>query len=96
MLRAVKVICVLVVVCLGVAFALSNSTMVTVNYLAGQVDLSLVVVTIGALIAGFLLALLLCFSRIFMLRAESRRLRKNLRNLEAELKDRRNLPLHDV
>ncbi len=96
MLRAIKVLVVLVVVCLAVAFALSNSRVVTVDYLAGQVDLSLVVVTIGALIVGFLLALLLCSSRILLLRAEARRLRKRMDSLDAQLKDRRNPPLHNV
>lgn len=96
MLRVVKIVFVLVALCLGIAIALSNDKLTTVNYLFGEAQLSLVVVMLGSLLLGFFLALLLCTSRILMLRAKTRRLRRQLRDAEAELKNLRNLPLQDV
>lgn len=95
MLRLIKLVAVFVVLALGIAIAFYNATAVTVNYLFGHIELSLVVVMVGAMLFGFLLALILCASHNLAARREARRLRKRLRDAETELKNLRNLPLRD-
>jgi len=96
MLRLIKFVAVLVVLCLGITIAFFNATPVSVNYLFGHVQLSLVVVMVGALVFGFVLALILCASHLWAVRLEARRLRRRLHDAETELKNLRNLPLRDV
>lgn len=95
MLRLIKTIAVLVALCLGISVALFNATPVSVNYLFGRIEMSLVVVMIGALVFGFVLALVLCASHVWAVRLEARRLRRRLQDAETELKNLRNLPLRD-
>lgn len=95
MLRLIKTIAVLVALSLGISIAFFNATPVSVNYLFGRVELSLVVVMIGALLFGFVLALILCASHVWGVRLETRRLRRRLQDAETELKNLRNLPLRD-
>lgn len=95
MLRLVKLIAVLMALALGITVAFFNAKPVSVNYLFGHIELSLVVVMIGAMIFGFALALVLCASHSWAMKLEARRLRRRLRDAETELKNLRNLPFRD-
>ena len=93
----VFVISVLVfVLCLGAAIGYSNAQPVHLDYLLGSREIPL----IGVIVADFILAvgltLLICGGRILGMKAETRRLKKQLRDAEAELKTLRDIPLKDV
>lgn len=83
----------LVVLCFGAAMSYYNWNSVPFNYLAGQTEVPLIALLIAVFVLGVLLALLLCAGRIVGLRAEQLRLRRQLSNAQAELKNLRNLPL---
>lgn len=76
---------------LGAVIGLANSDEVTFRYLIGEIRLPL----IGLLTVEFVLAVLLTlaatFLRVFGLKSEIRRLRKQLRDSETELRNLRAL-----
>lgn len=78
---------------LGAAFSYYNWTEITVHYLAGEARLPLIAVLLGAFVCGAFVMWLLSFARLFVLGRETRRQQRKIRDLEAELKSLRNLPL---
>src|SRR5688572_14457723 len=78
---------------LGAAISFYNGTAVTFHYLAGQVELPLIALLVGAFFAGVLVMWLLSVARLFGLSRESRRQQRQIRDLEAELRSLRELPL---
>jgi putative membrane protein len=93
MLRLLLVFLLVAVFVAGAALGYFNATPVSFDYLFGQVEVRLVVLVVGAASLGALLALALCAGRLFALSAEIRRLRRRLRDAEAELRNLRNLPI---
>ena len=79
--------------CLGAAISYYNWSAVTFHYLAGQAELPLIALLLGAFLAGVVVMWLLDFARLFVLGRESRRQQRQIAQLEAELKSLRNLPL---
>jgi uncharacterized integral membrane protein len=79
--------------CLGAAVGYFNWTQVTFHYLAGQVELPLIALLLAAFIVGVLVMWLLNLARFFLLSRDHRRQQRQIRDLEAELKNLRNLPL---
>jgi len=94
--RALVVILVVVTAVLGATIGYFNAQPVVFNYLIGEAELPLIALIMGELAVVVILALLVCAGRMFALRGEIGRLRKQLRDAEAELKNLRNLPLKDV
>lgn len=96
MYRAFVIGVLVLVLCLGASIGYFNAQPIHFDYLAGHIELPL----IGLILADFLLAvvltLLICGGRILGLKAETRRLKKQLRDAEAELKNLRDIPLKDV
>jgi len=82
--------------CLGAAVSYYNWSAVTVHYLAGQVQLPLIALLLGAFVVGLLVMWLLNLARLFVLSRDSRRYQRQIREMEAELKSLRNLPLAQV
>jgi lipopolysaccharide assembly protein A len=78
---------------LGAAVSYYNGAVVTFHYLAGQVELPLIALLLGAFFAGILVMWLISVARVFGLSRESRRHQRQIRELEAELKSLRELPL---
>lgn len=95
MIRLLIVAVLLSVLILGIAIGFYNATPVTFDYLAGQLQLPLIALVIGELVVVALLTLLICGARIISLRAEIRRLRRQVKDAQAELQSLRNLPLKD-
>ena len=91
--RLLVILLLLVAFCLGAAVSYYNWTPVTFKYLAGEVELPLIALLLAAFLLGLVVMWLLNFARIFMLGRESRRQQRQIRELEAELKSLRNLPL---
>ena len=78
---------------LGAAISHFNATRVTFNYLAGEIELPLIALLLGAFMLGVAMMWLLDLARLFVLSRDSRRQQRQIAQLEAELKSLRNLPL---
>ena len=91
--RFVTLLLGIVAFCLGAAIGHYNVSAVTFNYLAGQVELPLIALLIAAFLLGVVVMWLLGLARLFVLNRESRRHQRQIRELEAELKSLRELPL---
>lgn len=93
MLRVLAILLLVLVFVGGLTVGYSNAAPVTFNYLFGKTELSLVVLVLIVFAAAVLLTLLVCAGRILRLTADVRRLRRQLRDAETELKNLRNLPI---
>ena len=93
MLRILVVMVLLAVFIAGAALGYFNATPVDFNYLFGIAQVRVVVLIVSTFVVAALLTLLLCAGRILSLSGEARRLRRQLRDAETELKNLRNLPL---
>jgi lipopolysaccharide assembly protein A len=96
MYRAFIIGILVVVLCLGASIGYFNAQPIHFDYLAGQIELPLIGLVLADFFLAVLLTLLICSGRILGLKAEARRLRKQLRDAEAELKNLRDIPLKDV
>jgi uncharacterized membrane protein YciS (DUF1049 family) len=93
MLRLITVIVLVVVFVLGATLGFSNGDTVTFHYLFGSVEVRLAVLVLAVFVVGALLTFLISALRMLGLHREIRRLRRQLRDAETELKNLRNLPL---
>lgn len=95
MIRVLVITILMLVLALGIAIGFFNAQPVTFNYLAGSVQLPLIALVMGEFFLVAVLTALLCWARIFGLKGEIRRVRKQLKDAQAELQSLRNLPLKD-
>ncbi|HUR40583.1 MAG TPA: LapA family protein [Verrucomicrobiae bacterium] len=79
--------------CLGASVSYFNWTTVRFDYLAGQSELPLIALMLVAFMIGMLVMGLIDLARMFVLSREARRHAREIRELEAELRSLRNLPL---
>jgi uncharacterized membrane protein YciS (DUF1049 family) len=93
MLRILLLLLLILVFVGGLAVGYSNAGPVSFNYLFGKTELSLVVLVLTVFAVAVLLTLLVCAGRILRLSADLRRLRRQLREAETELKNLRNIPI---
>ncbi len=91
MLRIVILLLLLFVFVLGASLGYFNSERVSFHYLFGSADVSVAVLVIVSFLSAAILTLLLCGLRMLGLLQDIRRLRKQLRDAETELKNLRNL-----
>lgn len=91
--RLLVVLLLIVSFCLGAAVSFYNWTSVTFHYLAGQAELPLIALLLGAFLGGIVVMWLLTLARMFLQSREVRRQQRQIRELEAELKSLRALPL---
>jgi len=95
MIRVLVIGTILLVLALGVAIGFFNAQPVSFNYLAGTLQLPLIALVMGEFFLVAVLTALLCWARIFGLKGEIRRIRRQLKDAQAELQSLRNLPLKD-
>ncbi|MBV8062754.1 MAG: LapA family protein [Nevskia sp.] len=93
MLRILAALLLLAVFIAGAGLSYFNYGYVSFNYLFGSAQVRLVVLIVLTFLAAALLTLLLCAVRLFSLSGEARRLRRQLRDAETELKNLRNLSI---
>ncbi|MDE2196557.1 MAG: LapA family protein [Gammaproteobacteria bacterium] len=93
MLRWTAIILLLCLFLLALLLAYANGVAITLNYLAGSMQVHLSSALLGAAIIGWLLGLLSSLAVIFRLKRESWRLKRSIRDAEAEIRNLRNLPL---
>ena len=91
--RLLTLLLLLAAFCLGAAISYYNWSAVPFHYLAGQVELPLIALLLGAFLLGVVVMWLLDLARLFVLSRDSRRQQRQIHQLEAELKSLRNLPL---
>jgi len=93
MLRWITLIVFLVLFVAALLLAYANGTIVTVNYLAGSIQVHLSSALLGAAVFGWVLGLLSSLAVIFRLKREAWKLKRSIRDAEAEIRNLRNLPL---
>ncbi len=91
--RLVTLAVLLIILVAGASIGYFNAQLIEFNYLFGTAQFPLIAVLIGAFSAGILLAIVAITARLFSLRMEVGRLRKQLREAEGELRTLRNLPV---
>lgn len=92
MIRLLSLILVLAVFLAGASLGYFNNERVTLHYLVGSAETSVAILVGGSFVAAALLTLAICGLRILGLHRDLRRLRRQLRDAETELKNLRNLP----
>ncbi len=95
MFRILLIVLLVVVLCIGAAIGYFNAQPIHFDYLAGQIELPLIALVVVDFLLAVLLTLLVCSTRILSLKSEARRLKRQLANTEAELKNLRELSLKD-
>lgn len=93
MLRWLILILLLCVFVVALLLAYANGGIVTVSYLAGEIHMHLSSALLGAAVIGWLLGLLSSLAVIFRLKREAWKLKRSIRDSEAEIRNLRNLPL---
>lgn len=83
----------ILVLVLGASIGYFNAQPVTFDYLLGVWEIPLIAVLIAAFSTGVVVTLLVVAGRIISLRLEVRRLTRQIREHEIELRNLRNLPL---
>lgn len=96
MSRLLVLIVLLLVLVLGASIGYFNAQAVQFNYLVGSTQLPLIGVLMLAFALGVALTILAVLARLLSTRIELRRLRRQLREAEGELRTLRNLPVSAV
>lgn len=96
MRRIIRLIFVLLILVLGLVFAVLNADIVYLDYYFGAVPLPLSLILVLALAVGALFGVLACLGRILHLKGEVSRLRKAVEISESEVMNLRTLPLKDT
>lgn len=81
-MRILGLIIILILILLGVSFAILNSEVVHVNYYFGMNNMPLSLLLVGTLIVGILLGWIVMILKVLRIRLENRRLRKRIDQLE--------------
>jgi len=92
MLRWITLFSLLIVFALALLLAYANGSIVELDYLVGSEQVHLSSALLGAAVVGWLLGLVSGFTVVFRLRREARRLKRALRDMEAEIRNLRSVP----
>ena len=95
MMRFIYFACALLVIVLGVVFAVLNAETVQLNYYLGSVDLPLSLVLVLAIIVGALLGIFSILSFIIGSRRSATKLKRSVEVAEKEIVNLRNIPIKD-
>jgi len=88
-------ILVIIVLFIGISFAILNATPVSIHYYFGVTQLALSLLLVIALIIGAILGLIAGMMMLLRAKAVQRRLQKQLLLAEKEVKNLRRVPLED-
>ena len=95
MLRLVYLVLILLVVIIGIVFAVLNADTVQLNYYLGSVELPLSLVLVLAMILGAILGILASLKIILGSRRNVTKLKKSVEVAEKEIANLRNIPIKD-
>ncbi len=94
MFKTLILVVLIVVLCLGATVGYFNAQPVEFYYLFGSAHLPLIALVIAVFGLAVVLTLALTMTRIFGLKREIRRLHRQLRDAQTELRNLRDLPLN--
>lgn len=86
----------IIVLVVGIGFTALNAAPVTLDYFLGRLETTLPWVLLFTLVSGFVLGLVVAAFALFGARRDARRLRRELRSLEAEVTNLRKLPIRNA
>lgn len=95
MLRLIYLSISLVVIILGVAFAVLNAESVQLNYYLGSIEMPLSLVLVMAMIVGALLGIFASLNLIIGSRRSATKLKHSVEVAEKEIVNLRNIPIKD-
>ncbi len=95
MKRIIFLVVFLLVLVVGLSFALMNAETVMLSYYFGTVSAPLSIVVVVSLALGALLGVLACMGMALGLKQEIVRLRRSVKVTEKEVENLRSLPLKD-
>jgi len=95
MKRLLLLILFLLLLALGISFAVHNAELVTLNYYFGAISGPLSLIVIIALAAGAVLGVSTSLLLVFSQRRKVARLQRKLNTCEQEIRNLRHLPLRD-
>ncbi|MCF6209739.1 MAG: LapA family protein [Gammaproteobacteria bacterium] len=95
MKRIIFLVVFLLVLAVGLSFALMNAETVMLSYYFGTISAPLSIVVVVSLAAGTLLGVLACMGMALGLKQEISRLRRSVKVTEKEVENLRSLPLKD-
>ncbi len=95
MKRIIFLVVFLLVLVVGLSFALMNAETVMLSYYFGTISAPLSIVVVVSLAAGALLGVLACMGMALGLKQEIARLRRSVKVAEKEVENLRSLPLKD-
>jgi lipopolysaccharide assembly protein A len=84
-----------VLIVLGLSFAVLNAQVVSLNYYFGYRDIPLSMVVVLSLAAGAVIGVLVSAGLILRMKAQARQLRRKLRNAEKDSDQLRVLPAQE-
>lgn len=90
------VVALVLVFCLGVALAFTNTEHVTVDLLVAEFSGPLIFWMVIELLIVVVIMLAVSALRVARLKRQIKRQSRQIKDQEAELKNLRNLPIHDV
>lgn len=95
MARLLGFLFLVVLVVLGLSFAVLNAQSVSLNYYFGYRDIPLSMVVVLSLAAGAVIGVLVSAGLILRMKAQTRQLRRKLRNAEKDSDQLRVLPAQE-
>lgn len=95
-MKLVKMIFILLVIALGISFAVLNAKSVPLNYFFEAREISLALLLAITLAIGALIGLLLSLPSLFRLKRTNRQMKGRLKLFEKELENLRTIPIKDA
>lgn len=95
-MKLVKMIFILLVIALGVSFAILNAKSVPLNYFFEAREISLALLLAITLAIGALIGLLLSVPSLFRLKRSNRQMKSRIKLFEKELENLRTIPIKDT
>lgn len=95
MSRLLSFVLMFILVLLGLAFAVGNAKPVEINYFLATRELPLAMTLVLALVVGAVIGLLFSLTLMIRLKRETLRLRRQIRLVEQEVVNLRNIPIKD-
>lgn len=95
-MKIVKSIFIVLVIALGISFAILNAKSVSLNYYFDVREISLALLLAITLAAGALLGLLLSIPSLFRLKRSNRQMKSRIKLFEKEVENLRSVPMKDT
>jgi len=94
-MRIITFLLILIIVVIGVTFALLNHDMVTFHYYFGQATMPLSLLLVSVFATGCVLGLLVGLWLVIKAKLKNFRLKQKLKNTEKEVQNLRAIPIQD-